>query len=200
MHDEPRGGVYGAPPGCPRGICGAAGGIIYVDDDAPPGGDGSSWATAYRFLQDAMLSGAGEVRIAQGTYRPDEDEANPTGTGDPFAYFDMFFGPGTLRGGFAGIGAPNPDAQNIALYAGDRPGSRRRAPLLAHLVDPLQHVGCDARHWLLQSEKGLREKRFGNSGGYSTPANYACARSCKNLTTIFTDRLSSAKLNTTLSQ
>lgn len=30
------------------------GGIIYVDDDASTGGDGLSWATAYRFLQDAL--------------------------------------------------------------------------------------------------------------------------------------------------
>ena len=28
--------------------------IIYVDDDAPPGGDGRSWETAYRYLQDAL--------------------------------------------------------------------------------------------------------------------------------------------------
>ncbi len=27
---------------------------IFVDDDAPLGGDGLSWATAYRFLQDAL--------------------------------------------------------------------------------------------------------------------------------------------------
>lgn len=27
---------------------------LYVDDDAPLGGDGTSWDTAYRFLQDAL--------------------------------------------------------------------------------------------------------------------------------------------------
>lgn len=28
--------------------------IIYVDDDAPIGGDGTSWTAAYRFLQNAL--------------------------------------------------------------------------------------------------------------------------------------------------
>jgi hypothetical protein len=55
---------------------------IYVDDDAPPGGDGQSWDTAYRFLQDAAAEAAGdpnitEIRVAQGTYTPDRDEASP---------------------------------------------------------------------------------------------------------------------------
>lgn len=30
--------------------------VIYVDDDAPLGGDGQTWATAFRFLQDAMAN------------------------------------------------------------------------------------------------------------------------------------------------
>ncbi|MEE9129337.1 MAG: hypothetical protein V3T84_04915 [Phycisphaerales bacterium] len=45
-------------------ISGAAhgGGVLYVDDDAPPGGDGTSWNTAYRFLQDAMTDAGGGAR------------------------------------------------------------------------------------------------------------------------------------------
>ena len=35
----------------------ASGKIIYVDDDAPPGGDGRSWQTAYRYSQDALQEG-----------------------------------------------------------------------------------------------------------------------------------------------
>ena len=40
-----------------------AGPVVYVDDDAPPDGDGLSWATAYRFLQDGSedLDGSGVV-------------------------------------------------------------------------------------------------------------------------------------------
>ena len=50
----------------------AGGTIYYVDDSAPAGGDGTSWATASNDLQ-LMLAIAGpgdEVRVAQGTYTP----------------------------------------------------------------------------------------------------------------------------------
>ncbi len=45
---------------------------LHVDDDAPLGGDGTSWATAFSSLQDALAAaGAGtEIRVAGGTYRP----------------------------------------------------------------------------------------------------------------------------------
>ena len=56
-----------------------AGVVIHVDDDAPLGGDGTSWGTAYRLLQDALAdaaaSGGAEVRVAQGLYTPDQDES-----------------------------------------------------------------------------------------------------------------------------
>lgn len=51
---------------------------LHVDDDAPAGGDGLTWSTAFRDLQDALdianqaLTGTVEVRIAQGTYIPPE--------------------------------------------------------------------------------------------------------------------------------
>jgi predicted outer membrane repeat protein len=57
-------------------LCGVArgGNVLYVDDDAPPAGDGLSWNTAYRFLQDALADAAGggvaEIRVAQGVYTP----------------------------------------------------------------------------------------------------------------------------------
>ncbi len=35
-----------------------AGTILYVDDDAPLNGDGLSWDTAFRFLQDALADAA----------------------------------------------------------------------------------------------------------------------------------------------
>ena len=48
--------------------------IIYVDVDAKGANDGSSWADAYNYLQDAlMMAPAGiEIRIAEGTYKPDQ--------------------------------------------------------------------------------------------------------------------------------
>ncbi|MHC5115282.1 MAG: hypothetical protein ACYTGP_12740, partial [Planctomycetota bacterium] len=64
------------------GLCTATtvGSVLRVDDDAPPGGDGQSWATAYRFLQDALAEAGAKgsdvtaIRVAQGLYLPDRDE------------------------------------------------------------------------------------------------------------------------------
>ena len=51
--------------------------IIYVDKDASEGGDGTSWSSAYKFLNDALSDagiGLGEhhIWIAEGTYYTDE--------------------------------------------------------------------------------------------------------------------------------
>ena len=71
---------------------GPGGSVRYVDDSAPAGGDGLAWATAYRFLHDALVEADSartidELRVAQGTYRPDESELSPSGTGDRDATF-----------------------------------------------------------------------------------------------------------------
>ena len=95
------------------------GGVLYVDDDAPLGGDGTSWNTAYRFLQDGLTvadgGGFAEIRVGQGSYTPDTDEANPDGTDDREATFQLLNGV-ALMGGYAGIGAKNPDDRDIELY------------------------------------------------------------------------------------
>jgi hypothetical protein len=94
----------------------AAGTTIYVDDDAPPGGDGATWSTAYRFLQDALAQpDISEIRVAQGRYLADHSEADPDGTGDVGMSFHLE-GEVALRGGYAGLGAPDPDARDIKLY------------------------------------------------------------------------------------
>ena len=90
----------------------AAGATIYVDDSAPgifP--DGSSWLFAYISLQDALWTAANgdEIRVAQGIYKP------TTGS-DRTASFQLIDGV-TLRGGYAGYEAANPDAHDIILYA-----------------------------------------------------------------------------------
>ncbi len=99
----------------------SAGGVLFVDDDAAPAGDGQTWDSAYRFLQDALAfasepaNGITEIRVGQGTYKPDRDEANPDGAGDREATFQLIDNL-TLAGGYAGIGAENPDARDIELY------------------------------------------------------------------------------------
>ena len=76
---------------------------FYVDASADPGGDGTSWETALRYIQDALdqtVAGRGdEVWIAAGTYYPDEG-ASVT-KGDRMASFHLKDGV-TLYGGFAG--------------------------------------------------------------------------------------------------
>ena len=53
--------------------------------------------------------------MGQGIYRPDRNSANPNGSGDRGARFELLNGV-SLKGGFAGFGAPNPDQRDIALY------------------------------------------------------------------------------------
>lgn len=102
-----------------------AGTTLYVDDDAPAGGDGATWATAHRFLQDALAAAAAssgvvsEIRVAQGVYRPDRAEKTPSGSGDRAASFFMQDGLAVI-GGFHGLSAgkgESPDERDIAKFA-----------------------------------------------------------------------------------
>jgi len=95
-----------------------AGSVLHVDDDAPNGGDGSSWDMAYQHLQDALAAAESdtsitEIRVAQGGYTPDQGE--DVEPGDRFASFHLVNGV-ALRGGYAGLGAPDPDAQEPEQY------------------------------------------------------------------------------------
>jgi hypothetical protein len=51
---------------------------IYVDADATGADDGSSWANAFKFLQDALAvaSRGDQIWVAQGIYRPDRGKRN----------------------------------------------------------------------------------------------------------------------------
>jgi parallel beta-helix repeat protein len=85
--------------------------VLYVDAIAPgPVNDGSSWANAYTSLQAALgVAVAGQtIEVGQGTYFP------TSGT-DRTATFRLIDGVSIL-GGFAGYGAANPDARNVAVY------------------------------------------------------------------------------------
>ena len=97
------------------------GSVVYVDDDASPGGNGQSWDNAYRYLQDALspddnAEAIVEVRVAGGVYLPDRSAANPGGTGDRSASFRLIDGFAIL-GGFAGLANPaNPDDRALDAY------------------------------------------------------------------------------------
>ena len=94
--------------------------IVYVDADATGANDGSSWADAYNFLQDALTDVNSsekpvEIWVAQGVYRPDGTAAEPNGTGDREATFQLINGV-AIRGGYAGFHEPDPNGRDITLY------------------------------------------------------------------------------------
>jgi len=94
--------------------------IIYVDANTPDNNDGSSWATAYQYLQDALRDanssgGVNEIWVAKGTHTPDMSSNKPIGTNDRIATFQLIKGV-VLKGGYAGIGQPDPNVRNFDLY------------------------------------------------------------------------------------
>ncbi len=94
------------------------GAIIYVDDDATGANDGSSWGNAYNYLQDALADANSaekpvEIRVAQGIHKPDQGK-NQT-LGDREATFQLINGV-TLKGGFSGLGKPDPNAWDLDVY------------------------------------------------------------------------------------
>src|SRR4030042_5461686 len=100
-------------------VCVAAEGrIIYVDTNAAGANDGSSWADAYNFLQDALSDASVsdkpiEIRVAQGIYTPDRGIGIMPG--DRAASFKLINGV-TIKGGFAGFGEPDPNAYDSEVY------------------------------------------------------------------------------------
>lgn len=143
------------------GIAEAAEGVnavLYVDDDAPPRGSGSSWSDALHDFQAALTvasapgSGVSEIRIGQGRYVPSlrTDESDPRS-----ATFQLVSGL-TVIGGFAGLGAKNPDLQDVEAFetvlTGDLNGDDGPAGTFTNQEDNAYHVvtasGTDANTWL----------------------------------------------------
>jgi parallel beta-helix repeat protein/predicted outer membrane repeat protein len=115
--------------------------VVYVDANAPGHNDGSSWAHAFVYLQDALAAvrPGDEIRVAQGTYRP--DEVLGYYTGDREATFGLLDDV-TITGGYAGYGEPDPNACDISAYetvlSGDLNGDD--GPAFTHTDDNSYHV------------------------------------------------------------
>ncbi|MDH4241544.1 MAG: hypothetical protein OEW48_18445, partial [Phycisphaerae bacterium] len=94
-----------------------AGVVIYVDIDAGGANNGTSWENAYNYLQDALVNVTGgvEIRVAAGTYYPDESTANPEGTNNRSDTFELINGV-AIKGGYAGWGEPDSGVRNIKVY------------------------------------------------------------------------------------
>ena len=126
-------------------------GTIYVDTDANGANNGSSWVDAFNDLQDALADNlpGDEIRVAQGIYKPaysitppppplppggniNAQEVTVTATGRG-AYFQLI-NDVVIKGGYAGLGEPDPNARDIKLYetilSGDIAGNDRE------VIDP----------------------------------------------------------------
>jgi len=88
---------------------------IYVDDDATGANDGSTWADAYNYLQDALtVAGSGtEIRVARGRYTPDRGVGIVPGS--RIATFEIKQGV-AVKGAYAGYGASQPDFRDLEAY------------------------------------------------------------------------------------
>lgn len=82
--------------------------VVYVDDSAPPGGDGGYWPSAMNGLQAAINKVASdpdfvEIRVGQGSYNPGASRSSSF-----LINTDM-----TLRGSYAGYGSPSPNTRDF---------------------------------------------------------------------------------------
>ena len=162
----------------PRGLCrcmatwllmagawAALGTTLYVDDDAAAGGNGQTWPTAYKYLQDALaVAQAGDqVWVAAGTYRPDENDANPMGSGDRNATFQLISNV-ALYGGFNGteteLDLRDPEA-NPTILSGDLLGNDQ--PNWINRTDNSRHVV----HFLSAPGESATLDGFSIVGGYA---------------------------------
>lgn len=119
-------------------------GVRCVDDDAAPGGNGLTWATPYKHLQDALAAAAAsggtitELWVAAGTYFPDLGLGQTPG--DRERYF-LLSSNLALYGGFAcgddDLSDRNPVA-NTTILSGDLLGND--GPDFANYEDNSYHV------------------------------------------------------------
>ena len=74
---------------------------IFVDDNASDGGDGGSWASAHKYLQDALAVAeyGDEIWVAEGTYKPDQGAGKTCRRSDISFYLVNGVG---MYGGFLG--------------------------------------------------------------------------------------------------
>ena len=120
--------------------------VIYVDKDAAEGGDGSSWSSAYKYLNDALdyvdnRSGTYELWVAEGSYYP--DEGNRYNNDDQNSTFLIPNTVSAIYGGFFGD-ETSPDQAD---------GSKYLTTLSGYIFDEYGIAGLGASR-LIQTEAG----------------------------------------------
>jgi hypothetical protein len=103
-HNGPIGNQWGADFTIP---------VCYVDTSASGANNGSSWDNAYNYIQDALANPCAVIFVADGTYKPDRGGGHVIG--DRTASF-ILLKDVAIYGGFAGYGAPDPNARDVELY------------------------------------------------------------------------------------
>jgi hypothetical protein len=95
-------------------------GTIYVDANAAGADNGSSWANAYKYLQDALTAAVSgtDIQVAQGTYKPDANTINPGDINDRTATFRLKNGV-ALYGGFPTGGGNRDPNIYVTFLSGD---------------------------------------------------------------------------------
>ncbi len=120
--------------------------IIYVDDDAIGANNGSSWENAYKYLQKALIRVeiakiSAEIRVAQGIYKPNQYEGQPLSDRNSTFYLTNDV---TIKGGYAGVNQPDPNARDFTLYqtilSGDLNGDDAEVPDAQSLLDHRRRI------------------------------------------------------------
>ncbi|MCP4258760.1 MAG: hypothetical protein GY774_14850 [Planctomycetes bacterium] len=141
--------------------------VYHVDANATGNNDGSSWANAYVYLQDALADANDtqkpvEIHVAQGTYTPDRGIGYVRG--DKGAKFLLKSGV-TIKGGFAGADSEDPNAWDhqayITVLSGDLSGNDER--FLENFVENSDHV-----IWCIEGDASAVLDGFTITGGYAT--------------------------------
>jgi len=173
-----------------------AGAIIYVDPLAPGDDNGSSWEDAYICLQNALESAQAEdeIRVAQGTYRPDQrtvaarsdDERYIQSSDDVTETFRMRQGV-AIKGGYAGYGHPRPDARDLETYPSVLTGDLRGndadlagfewQDLYDFVTDPRREDNCHTVVTAASVTGGSMLNGFTITGGRAFGANLATSQS-----------------------
>ncbi|MCG8404941.1 MAG: right-handed parallel beta-helix repeat-containing protein [Phycisphaerales bacterium] len=117
--------------------------LIFVDANELNGGDGQSWATAFNDLQDALdmadvIGGLIEIRVADGIYYPSKETSEGVSRSVTFQLLNNC----AIKGGYAGNGAPNPDARNASFYVSTLSGdlAQNDGPDFANNDENAYHV------------------------------------------------------------
>lgn len=102
--------------------------VWHVKQGSTGSNNGIGWNNAFNYLQDALTAArtyGGDIWVAAGTYKPDQNSTNPNGTGSRYANFALINGVG-LYGGFAGsetICSRRDPVRNETILSGNIGGS-----------------------------------------------------------------------------